>query len=142
MDVRSEIEETINRFAASIDNKDWSQLESVLAKAIAVDYEDLRGDPPHVTSARDYVVARREALQYLDTTHSISGLVIDVQGVRATVECSSEILRTRDGSVFNTQAKYQFGLQRIFHHGWVIDKITQTILRNDGDPSIHAGAKH
>ena len=75
-----------------------------------MDYSDLRGGLPQGITAREYSQARREALEALDTQHIIGNLEITVDGARASVRAGSMIFRTLDGVVFNTHARYQFGL--------------------------------
>ena len=106
-----------------------------------MDYSDLRGGPPKEITARQYAQARRQALEALDTQHIIGNLEITVDGKRASVGASSMIFRTFDGLVFNTHARYHFGLSQDQDRGWVIDRIKQTVLWNEGDPDIHSGVK-
>jgi len=37
-----------------------------------------------------------------------------------------------DGVVFNTHARYPFGLSKDEDRGWLIDRIMQTVLWNEG----------
>ena len=141
MSAEDDIRKSIARFANSFDLKDWALMESVLAEDLTVDYSDLRGDPPTEVSAREYVQARREALDALDTPHIIANLEITIDGKQASVEASSMIFRTLDGLVFNTHARYHFRLFQDQDRGWVIDRIKQTVLWNEGDPGIHGGVK-
>jgi len=61
-----------------------------------------------------------------------------VDGKRAPVAASSMIFRALDGEVFNTHARYRFGLSEDQDRGWVIDRINQTVPWNEGNPDIHA----
>ncbi len=139
MSDEEDIRKTIARFANSFDLKAWTLMESVLAKELTVDYSDLRGGPPKEITAHEYAQARREALEALDTQHIIGNLEITVDGKRASVRASSMIFRTLDSVVFNTQARYLFRLSKDQGRGWVIDRIKQTVLWNEGDPDIHSG---
>ncbi len=116
-------------------------MESALADELTVDYSDLRGDPPKEITSREYAQARREALEALDTQHIIGNLEITVDGNKASVRASSMIFRALDDLVFNTHARYRFCLCKIQDRGWVIDRIKQTVLWNEGDPGIHSGVK-
>ncbi len=142
MSTEEDIRKTIARYANSFDLKDWALMESALAEVLAVDYSDLRGGPPREITAREYAQARREALEALDTQHIIGNLEITVDGSRASVGTSSMIFRTLDGLVFNTHARYQFRLSKDQGRGWVIDRIRQTVLWNEGDPDIYTGVKN
>ena len=141
MSAEEDIRKTIARFANSFDLKDWALMEMVLAEVLTVDYSDLRGGPPVEITAREYAQARREALEALDTQHIISNLEVTVDGKRAAVRASSMIFRTLDGVAFNTHARYQFGLCKDQDRGWVIERIKQTVLWNEGKPDIHSGVK-
>ncbi len=141
MSAGEEIRKTIARFANSFDLKDWALMESALADELTVDYSDLRGGPPKEITARGYAQARREALEALDTQHIIGNLEITVDGDGASVRASSMIFRTLDGLVFNTHARYHFHLFQDRARGWVVDRIKQTVLWNEGDPDIHSGLK-
>ena len=141
MSAEEEIRNTIARFANSFDLKDWTLTKLPLAEVLTVDYSDLRGGSPEEITAREYAQARREALEALDTQHIIGNLEITVDGKRAAVGASSMIFRSLDGVVFNTHTRYQFGLSKDQDRGWVIDRIMQTVLWNEGDPEIHSGVK-
>ena len=71
----------------------------------------------------------------------LSNLEITVDADRASVEASSMIFRSLNGVVFNTHARYHFRLSKQQNRGWVIDRIKQTVLWNEGDPDIHSGVK-
>ncbi len=140
-DTEIDNQRTLARFANSFDLKDWDLMEPVLTEVLTVDYSDLRGDPPKEITAKEYVAARREALQHLDTQHIIGNLEIEVAGGEASVRASSLILRSRDSKSFNTHASYLFGLTEAQSGDWRIARIKQTPLRNEGDPAIHSGAR-
>ncbi len=126
----------IARFANSFDLKDWVLMESALAEELGTDYSDLRGGPPKEITAHQYAQARREALEALDTRHTNGNPEITVDGKRASVEAGSMIFRSLDGLVFNTHARYHFRLSQERDRGWVIDRINQTVLGNEGDPNV------
>ena len=116
-------------------------MESALAEELTVDYSDLRGDPPEEMTSHEYVQARRDALEALDTQHMIGNLEITVDGKQGSVRASSMIFRSLDCVVFNTHARYLFRLYQDQDREWVIDRIKQTVLWNEGDPNIHSGVK-
>ena len=136
-----DIRKTLARFANSFDLKNRTLMESALAEELTVDYSDLRGEPTKAITAREYAQARREALEALDTQHIIDNLEITIEGKRASVKASSMIFRSLDGVVFNTHARYHFRMFQDQDRGWVIDRIKQTVLWNEGDPDIHRGVK-
>lgn len=122
----------------SFDLKDWSALESVLAPRVRIDYSDLRGDPPSVVRAADYVESRAEALEPLATHHLLGNLEITESGEGASVRASAMIYRSRGTRSFHSHAFYVFALRRIDGR-WKITEIRQTIFWNEGDPRLHRG---
>jgi len=137
--VSDEINQVINGFAKAFDSKDWQGLEALLSEQVAVDYSDLRGERT-VQSRQDYVAKRREALDALATHHVLTKLEVDVQGDSATCRASGSIERRLGERFFNSHVTYQFGLERS-GASWRICSIAQTVIRNEGDPSIHPGAQ-
>jgi hypothetical protein len=141
---RIAVQEIIIRAATAIDLQDWDMLRTCLMDAILTDYGDLRGNPPTITPADDYVVQRREALAPLKTQHLSSNHLIVIDG--DTARCSSQMViyrrkQTDNGMVhFDTHCHYEHTLQRT-ESGWKIASIKQTVLWNEGDSSIHSGAK-
>lgn len=120
-------------------------MESTLADVLTVDYPDLRGGRPKGLAANEYAQARRESLEALDTQHIIGNLEITAAGEKAPVMASSVIFRALNGLVFNTHARYLFGLSQSQdgdkNRKSVIDRIKKTVLWNEGDPNIHSGVK-
>jgi SnoaL-like domain len=134
------VQRTLSRFMNCFDRKEWAALAQLLAERVHVDYFDLRGEPPRTIAAGDFVEARRAALHAIDTHHLISNFDVAVHGPSADAGASCLIHR-RDGAAhFTSHAMYAFRLERR-SDGWVIAAIKQTILWNDGDASIHSGAK-
>jgi hypothetical protein len=126
-------------FANAFDAKDWRGLEELLGERVEVDYSDLRGERT-VQSRQDYVAKRREALDALQMRHLLTVLEVDVQGDTATCRASGWIERRLGQRFFNSDVMYRFGLERS-EGSWRICSIAQTVIRNEGDPSIHHGAK-
>ena len=83
MPPEEDIRKTIAQFANSIDLKDWALMESSLAEVLTVDHSDLRGDPPEEISAGEFVRARRDALEKLDTQHIIGNLAMGYRSDQA-----------------------------------------------------------
>ena len=63
------IYEVIHRFANAFDVRDWQALENCFLPEIHTDYADLRGTPPGVISAAQFVLTRQQALKNLKTHH-------------------------------------------------------------------------
>jgi hypothetical protein len=136
------IQQLIHHFANCFDLKDWPGLESCLLPSLAVDYSDLRGTPPGSRPAAEYVELRRAALQELKTHHLCGNHEVSLDGKRASCRTSMIIHRLDPGQQdsFTTHCYYLFSLQRT-PGGWKIGGVKQTILWNEGNPSIHRGVK-
>jgi hypothetical protein len=141
---RDEIRATVIRFATSLDLKDWRQCRSCFTDQIYTDYSALRGDPPAIVSADDFVELRRQALSDLLTHHVSTNHSIELNGDEATCISGMVIYRRvpddADGTAFDTHCIYTHTLVRT-PDGWKISKVKQQILWNTGDARIHAGAK-
>ncbi|MBM3857584.1 MAG: nuclear transport factor 2 family protein [Verrucomicrobia bacterium] len=128
------------KFANSFDLKAWDEMESYLAEQVECNYTSLRGKK-EALAAKDYVALRRASLEPLQTQHLFSNLEIDVHDENeATCRCSALILRRRGEQFFNTHAIYKFTCL-CQKEKWLISKIKQTVLWNEGDAEIHSGVK-
>ena len=141
---RAAVQETVMRVGTAIDLKDWDMLRGCFLDAIMTDYSDLRGDPPSIIAADNYVAQRKDALIPLKTQHLSSNHLITIDGDNA--QCSSEMVIYRrkitdTGMLeFNTHCYYEHKLQRT-DTGWKINSIKQIVFWNEGDATIHSGAK-
>ena len=130
------VQNIIYRFANSFDQKDWEALKNTLSDVIECDYEDLRQTNQKQTK-EEYVALRMDALQTLNTQHLFSNLEMKVTDNKAQCQLSALIIRRNEsGTKFDTHASYSF--QLLMNNGeWLISKIKQKVLWNDGDPKIH-----
>ena len=104
-----------------------------------MDYADLRGKIE--TLSRDQYVAQREAsLQKLNTHHVLSNIDIEMKNGGAIVSATAMIYRSLGEEYFNSHVIYGFKLEMITS-SWRITSIKQTVLWNEGNSQIHAGAK-
>jgi hypothetical protein len=140
MSNHDEIANTLNRFMNCFDLKDWRLMAELLEGTIKIDYADLRGAPPAEVTADEYVRSRSEALQVLATHHQLTNLDIEVSESTASVAGSCMIHRRQGEKTFNSHAFYRFQLGRSAGV-WKISAISQRILWNEGDSTIHKGAK-
>jgi len=89
-------------------------------------------------STAEYVAQRKAALEQLQTQHLFSNLEIVVVNYEVRCRCSALILRRLDKNFFNTHAIHEFTY--IFQNEtWLISKIKQRVLWNEGDSEIHLG---
>lgn len=144
------IQNLLARFANSFDLKDWSALAACLTAQVYTDYSDLRGTPPAMLAAAEYVRLRQEALAPLITHHLLGNLEIELSAPDTAVcRASMLIWRVEHGAQpavlsetadeFHTHCLYIFDLT-CEHDVWKIYGITQKVLWNRGKAKIHAGA--
>jgi len=128
-----------------MDAQDGTLLRACLAPLLDVDYSDLRGDPPSVMTADDYVAARVKGLAGLKTQHISTNHLVTIDGDRA--ECASCFLIHRlnpaapdGGNTFDSAGHYVRRLRRA-DGGWRAEGIAQTVLWSRGDPEVHGALR-
>ena len=136
------IQQAIHRFANSFDVKDWQGLENCFTEKIYTDYSDLRGTLPETIDAKHYVHLLQEALSKLKTHHLCGNHEIELKGDKALCKTSMVIYRlgASEQENFTTHCLYTFNLQKI-NSAWKITGIIQKVFWNEGEASIHQGAK-
>ena len=132
--------EVIYRFANGLDLKDWETVKSCFSESILTDYSDLRGDAPSIISSSDYVDKRRLALSPLKTQHLSSNHIVEISSDTATCHSQMVIYRRKVDRYFNTHCYYEHKLEKIGSN-WTIKAIKQSVWWNEGDATIHSGAK-
>jgi 3-phenylpropionate/cinnamic acid dioxygenase small subunit len=141
---RQAIVDTIVRYAATLDAKDWAGAETCFAAEVETDYGDLRGTGPARIAAHAFVDLRRQALERLKTHHMTTNHLVTLDGDRAT--CQSAMLIHRldpsreTDNTFDTLAHYTHTLARTAG-GWQITLVRQSVAWNRGNSAIHAGAR-
>jgi 3-phenylpropionate/cinnamic acid dioxygenase small subunit len=139
---RAAVIDVVLAAARALDVKDWVAYRGCFTDEIETDYSDLRGEPPQIVKADDFVALRRTALDRLKTLHLSANHLVTVDGDRATCVSAAIIHRFRpeDGERFDTYCAYTHALVRA-GGGWRIIKIKQTVYWNTGNPDIHGGAR-
>jgi 3-phenylpropionate/cinnamic acid dioxygenase small subunit len=144
--IRTEVAQALYAFQRAFDEHDWPGLTACLAAEVRTDYGDLRATAPAVESAGDYVARRELALDHLDLQHNLTNVEVEAEDgtgarARARARANFQIYRfERDGDRhFHSWGTYHFSLERTAGR-WRITAITQRVLRNDGDPSLHRRA--
>jgi hypothetical protein len=135
------IQSLIARFANSFDLKDWDGLQACLTATLFTDYSALRGTAPETIRSNEYVNSRRDSLEALKI-HHLSGNceIAYVDLVNATCRVSMVIWRKSDDGELTTHCMYEFKVVKV-KSDWKISGITQKILWNEGNASIHSGVK-
>ncbi|HEY0377201.1 MAG TPA: nuclear transport factor 2 family protein [Pyrinomonadaceae bacterium] len=137
---RSEISDLIISFAVALDHQDWARFRTCFTDEIEADYSDLRGEPPALIRADDFVEQRRAALSGLKTQHISVNHVITINGDIATCVSCAVIYRFHPNlegeNSFDTHGYYQHTLIRT-SEGWKICKVKQTVFWNRGNSQVH-----
>jgi hypothetical protein len=113
-------------------------MSSTLGEEISIDYSELRGEPPSVTTKAEYIARRKRAHGHTKTHHLISNLDITFESEKAQVNASCMIFREYDGEFFNSHVLYCFDLENVMNN-WLIVSIRQDILWNEGNSEMHKG---
>lgn len=139
--IHQQVSDLICRFQQAFDRHDWDAMRACLDDDLFVDYSSFRGTEPERTSADEYVRLRQQALSNLLMQHNHSNLAVRLHSdERASATCNYQIYRfeRRGDRQFHSFGTYEFGLIRR-RSEWRICTITQHLIRNEGDQSIHGG---
>jgi hypothetical protein len=134
------------QFQEAFDLHDWDLLTSCLAEQIYTDYSSFRGTPAAWVARDSYIAMRQSALTSLRMQHNFSNLRVTLNGNTATGRCNYAIYRfpststSQPDNFFHSYGHYLFDFIKEVD-GWKIAGITQVLLANQGDPTLHAGAK-
>ena len=149
--VHQPLHDLVCRFQSAFDQHDWDGLSRCLGERLFTDYSSFRGTPPSTVARDDYIGLRRAALSALRMQHNFSNLRVEIDGqgdgARARGFCNYAILRfgARVGGgetpFFHSYGRYVFDFERSTDCNWVICGITQILLENVGDATIHEGAR-
>jgi len=85
---RMEIIDTINRYATSVDTRDWDLFLMCYTDEMVADMVSIGFDKPMTMKAQEFLEIIRQAVSPFDSTqHLISNHVIDIDGDSATCVC-------------------------------------------------------
>jgi len=85
---RMEIIDTINRYATSVDTRDWDLFLTCYTDEMVADMVSVGFDKPMTMKAQEFLEIIRQAVSPFDSTqHLISNHVIDIDGDSATCVC-------------------------------------------------------
>lgn len=85
MQDKSDIQETILKYAWGIDNRDWDLFRSIFADEVVMDFSSYNGNPAAKMSGDDWVAGCQRMLPGFDATqHVLTNFMIEVEGDEAT----------------------------------------------------------
>jgi hypothetical protein len=140
---RQDVVDTVHAFCRVFDLREWSLLQRCLAAELATDYSSFRGTPPTRLKAAEYIAIRRSNLTGLITQHLALNHFVTFSGEHSQCRFDFIIHRwpqdTNDSRFFHTFGYYEIVLHRELSapHGWVIESITQQVLRSEGNSELH-----
>jgi hypothetical protein len=141
---RNAIIDVILRFARSLDIQDWEMCRTCFMDELETDYSDLRGDPPSMVGADEFVAKRKSGLAGLKTLHISTNHLVEIEGYKAVCTSNSVIYRfdpnlSGDNS-FHTYCIYTHRLCKT-NEGWKIYAVKQTVIANVGNPNVHGALR-
>jgi hypothetical protein len=137
---RMAIAETMARFAAGIDTRDWALYRSVFTEHIDVDYRSWRADSYGPMSADAWVARATRLFPGLDASqHTLSNLRFEVDGESATchayVRADHYLVNAFGDSMFTIGGIYSDQLVRTAS-GWLITGKKLQVLWSQGNKHI------
>ena len=123
---RMEIMDTMNRYATSVDSRDWDLFLTCYTEEMVADMVSVGFDEPVTLRSKDFLQIIRQAVRPFDSTqHLLSNFVIDVDGVRATCVCYLQAMHfSEDQTGAHTLVIGGYYSNRLIRTdaGWRIDK--------------------
>jgi hypothetical protein len=134
-------------FFQSFDDKNWRMLRECLCEKVYADYSSFRGAPAQIVSAAEYIEQRRTATRTLEMQHNFLNLRVeqDPEAKTASARCNFIVHRFQmdselDDRYFHSYGHYVFGFMEV-NGRWRISRITQHMLRSQGDRDIHGALR-
>ena len=134
---RAELEELMNRYAASIDGRDWARLRTVFADGeIGADFTSLGVKQPFRGSAEVWVELVRQTIAGFDATqHFFANHSAEIDGDRA-VDIRYMQARHQLGDAHYTIGGHYTGHMLRTPAGWRIARYALTVSFHDGDRNL------
>jgi len=135
------VAETLYRYAAGVDRRDWALYRSVFADTVTIDFSSFGPDlPPRVMSADDYVAGVVPLFTGLAATqHSMTNPLATVDGDAATITMYMQARHVYDpgdpASWYTVGGYYDNTLVRA-DRGWLLTGVRLTVTWRAGDPAI------
>jgi 3-phenylpropionate/cinnamic acid dioxygenase small subunit len=140
------VAETLYRYAAGVDTRDWSLYRAQFAERVRVDFSSYdSGLPITELAADDWVAGVQSLFSGLHATqHMMTNPLVEVAGDAARVRMymqATHVLDPNDpASIYTVGGYYDDDLVR---HGerWIFTGVKLTVLWRIGDPSIMQTAR-
>ena len=136
---RQQITDVMLRFGRGLDLHDWDMYAATLTDPFEVDFFDLTGRPPAVTTPKVWAEFARACLERLVVMHQYSNFHITVDGDQAHgvfYHVSRHRLPNRFGADDYTQYGWYENSFRRTAEGWKISRLKHTFQWCDGNPTL------
>jgi hypothetical protein len=136
---RQQITDVMLRFGRGLDLHDWDMYAATLTDPFEVDFFDLTGRPPAVTTPKVWAQFARACLERLVVMHQYSNFHITVDGDQADgvfYHISRHRLPNRFGADHYTQYGWYENSFRRTAEGWKISRLKHTFQWCDGNPTL------
>ena len=136
---RQEIGGVMLRFGRALDLHDWDMYAATLADSFEVDFFDLTGMAPAVTTPKIWAEFASACLQRLTVMHQYSNFHINVDGDTADgvfYHVSRHRLPNRHGDDHYTQYGWYENRFRRHADGWKITHLKHRFQWCDGNPTL------
>jgi SnoaL-like domain len=137
---RWDVAETMARFAAGMDTKDWPLYRSVFTDEIDIDYRSWRADSYGPMTADAWVARAQRLFPGLDASqHALSNMRFEIDGdtavCHAYVRADHYLVNPHGGSMFTIGGIYSDRLVRS-PGGWLITAKCLNVLWSQGNKHI------
>ncbi len=130
---RAELEELMNRYASSIDGRDWPRLRTVFLDEIEADFTSMGVKQPFRGTADEWVERVRQTITGFDATqHFFANHSAEIDADRA-IDTRYMQARHDLGDSHYTIGGYYTGHMTRTPAGWRIARYTLTVAFHDGD---------
>src|SRR5262245_653964 len=130
---RMELEELMNRYASSIDRRDWPRLRAVFLDEIQADFTSMGVKQPFRGTGDEWVERVRQTITGFDATqHFFANHSAEIDADRA-VDTRYMQARHDLGDAHYTIGGYYTGHMTRTAAGWRIARYTLTVTWSDGD---------
>jgi SnoaL-like domain len=136
---RQEISDVMLRFGRGLDLHDWTLYASTLTDPFEVDFHDLTGRAPAVTTPALWARFAQACLQPLVVQHQYSNFTINVDGDQAEgifYHVSRHRRPNKHGDDHYTQYGWYENAFSRSPDGWKISRLKHTFQWSDGNPTL------
>jgi hypothetical protein len=136
---RQQISDVMLRFGRGLDRHDWDLYAATLTDPFEVDFFDLTGRPPAVTTPKVWARFAAACLERLVVMHQYSNFHINLHGDEADgvfYHISRHRLPNRFGDDHYTQYGWYENSFRRTADGWKISRLKHTFQWCDGNPTL------